>query len=515
MSKLIPKKQTAWGKLEYKGLPPYSQVIEQMKKEDPQAYNRLQIANARSQQPNSEVVRWKDANGKEQTSTTNIGMSGADPIGQLYVEGVALNPIFKGLGRVAEYGLAKAGNKWARAKIINRQMQNISTPNKTIPNNVGWAPKQTIQVSHARNRNEIPDLYFEKRWDVVNEGANPHGIWYQGKLGVPRTDLTNPGKGIKAQKARDLFANRKYHLKGEVTFEKPMQTIGDVKNRSQLSYDADNMGADGLIYNDIYDNGYNHNQVILGWKQFNKNKEFKKGGILKYQNSGKFSHYTDEQKVLLKRNDEATQNLYKLHNSNTIKNNREQIQKEIDLVQNALNQQANQFKELGTLYKQASDNQVQKAKDEFYPYKNMANSLATAGELLSAGYFLAKGVGKGAQLGTKLIGTRRNRYGFPVFSGKWRERYDKIGKFLNTWDRGQVAMNSLGTTSDVGQLLMGDNSWQNKAEIGLDIGGVVGGTNIVRNTPWFGRYRKAIDSTLDAGGYSAAGYDIYNYLSNE
>lgn len=135
--KLIPKKQTGWGKLEYKG-PQYSQVVEQMKKEDPQAYNRLQVANARSQQPNSEVVRWKDANGKEQTSTTNIGISGTDPIGQLYVEGVVLNPVFKGLGRVAEYGLAKAGNKWARAKIINRQMQNISTPNKTIPNNVGW-----------------------------------------------------------------------------------------------------------------------------------------------------------------------------------------------------------------------------------------------------------------------------------------------------------------------------------------------------------------------------------------
>ena len=188
-------------------------------------------------------------------------------------------------------------------------MQNISTPNKTIPNNVGWAPKQTIQVSHASDKNQIPSLYFKKRWDVVNEGANPHGIWYQGKLGVPRTDVTNPGKGTKAQKARDLFANRPYQFKGEVTFEKPMQTIGDVKNRSQLSYDADNMGADGLIYNDIYDNGYNHNQVILGWKYFNK--EFKKGGILKYQNSGKFSHYTDEQKVLLKRNDEVQGNLSK------------------------------------------------------------------------------------------------------------------------------------------------------------------------------------------------------------
>lgn len=123
MSKLIPKKQTAWGKLEYKG-PQYSQVIGQMKKEDPQVYNRLQVANARSQQPNSEVVRWKDANGKEQTSTTNMGMSGADPVGQLYIEGVVLNPVFKGLGKIAEYGLAKAGNNWARAKVLSRNLDN-------------------------------------------------------------------------------------------------------------------------------------------------------------------------------------------------------------------------------------------------------------------------------------------------------------------------------------------------------------------------------------------------------
>lgn len=51
-------------------------------------------------------------------------MSGADPVGQLYVEGVALNPVFKGLGRVAEYGLAKAGNKWARAKVLSRNLDN-------------------------------------------------------------------------------------------------------------------------------------------------------------------------------------------------------------------------------------------------------------------------------------------------------------------------------------------------------------------------------------------------------
>lgn len=76
-------------------------------------------------------------------------------------------------------------------------------------------------------------------------------------------------------------------------------------------------------------------------------------------------------------------------------------------------------------------------------------------------------------------------------------------------------MNSIGTAADTGQLIMGDNSWQNKAEIGLDIGGVIGGTNVIRNTPWFGNNREIIDSALDLGGYSAAGYDIYNYLNNE
>lgn len=91
MSKLIPKS-------EYKG-PQYSQVIAKMKSEEPQAYNRLQVANARSLQPTSEIIRWTDSNDKQRTSTTNIGMSSADPIGQLYVEGVVLNPIFKGIGK--------------------------------------------------------------------------------------------------------------------------------------------------------------------------------------------------------------------------------------------------------------------------------------------------------------------------------------------------------------------------------------------------------------------------------
>lgn len=134
--KLIPKKQTAWGKLEYNG-PTYMDVQEKMKKEDPEAYNRLQVEVARSKQPNSEMVRYTNANGNMKTASTNIGMSGADPIGQLYVEAAAgkgIPLIFKGLGRATQWGLAKAGNNWARAKILSKEINNL-IPKPSIKHN--------------------------------------------------------------------------------------------------------------------------------------------------------------------------------------------------------------------------------------------------------------------------------------------------------------------------------------------------------------------------------------------
>lgn len=109
-------------------------------------------------------------------------------------------------------------------------------------------------------------MYFPERWDVVQEGANPYGVWLQGKLGTPRTEATNPGKGLKAAQARNTFATRPEQYKGNVTLDKPLVTVGDVSDRSALSYQADAMGADGLIYNGVYDNGYNNNQVILSFR---------------------------------------------------------------------------------------------------------------------------------------------------------------------------------------------------------------------------------------------------------
>lgn len=197
-----------------------------------------------------------------------------DPVGEFVVENAVLSPIFKAAPYIKSgiFNLinGKLRNNWIRDKIISNALNKSVNKTTLIPkeevNNVGWFPKQTIKVSHASNTNQPLKLYFPDRWDVKNGGANPFGIWFQGKLGTARTDLTNPGKGIKAFNARQLFASRPFNYKTDLTLDKPMGTVGDVSNRAALSRKAENMGADGVIYNDVYDNGYNHNQVILSFK---------------------------------------------------------------------------------------------------------------------------------------------------------------------------------------------------------------------------------------------------------
>ena len=172
-------------------------------------------------------------------------------------------PAFSAIRNGAKYILPTAA-KTAAPALIAKQISKTKLPTVEPTLNIGWGPKQTLKVSRA---GKYDQMYFPERWDVVNEGANPHGVWLQGKYGIPRTDVTNPGKGIKAAKARNVFSARSDKYTGASTLDKPMITIGEVPNRSLLSYQADNMGADGLIYNGVYDNGYNNNQVILSFRR--------------------------------------------------------------------------------------------------------------------------------------------------------------------------------------------------------------------------------------------------------
>ena len=177
--------------------------------------------------------------------------------------------------------MAVGGNKWARARIISKTI-NKGTPSvEPLPNNVGWGPRQTIKgVMHDKDTMEPLRLYSPKRYDAINEGAPKAGVWFQGKLGTPR-DATNTSianKVEKAANARDLFAKRPVRVEGDLELNKPLVTVGDVPNRAALERAADKMSADGVIFNNVYDNGYSNNQVIFSLRDDLKNgRVFKKG----------------------------------------------------------------------------------------------------------------------------------------------------------------------------------------------------------------------------------------------
>ena len=169
--------------------------------------------------------------------------------------------------------MAVGGNKWARARVISKTI-NKGTPSvEPLPNNVGWGPRQSIHVVHDKNSARFPKLYYPERWDAIHEGAPEVGIWYQGKFGNPRTAANHsiPGKAEKATKARERFAKRPYRVEGDLELERPIVTVGDVPNRAALERAADKMSADGVIFNNVYDNGYSNNQVIFSLRDNLKN----------------------------------------------------------------------------------------------------------------------------------------------------------------------------------------------------------------------------------------------------
>lgn len=169
--------------------------------------------------------------------------------------------------------LATSGNKWARARVISKTIDKGTPSVEPLPNNVGWGPRQSIHVVHDKNSARLPKLYYPERWDAVNEGAPEAGIWFQGKVGNPRTSTNHSisGKAEKAAKAREMFAKRPYRVEGDLELERPIVTVGDVPNRAALERAADKMNADGVVFNNVYDNGYSNNQVIFSLRDDLKN----------------------------------------------------------------------------------------------------------------------------------------------------------------------------------------------------------------------------------------------------
>lgn len=192
-----------------------------------------------------------------------------------------------GLGSLLSKGASMAGKQVGKqmakrvvGKEFKRQSKHLATPNNMLPNNVGWGPRQSIHVVHDTDAPTKLTLYSPERWDAIHEGAPEVGIWYQGKFGNPRTAANHsiPGKAEKAAKARERFAKRPYRVEGDLELERPIVTVGDVPNRAALERAADKMSADGVVFNNVYDNGYSNNQVIFSLRDDLKNgRVFKKG----------------------------------------------------------------------------------------------------------------------------------------------------------------------------------------------------------------------------------------------
>ena len=160
-------------------------------------------------------------------------------------------PAFSAVRNGAKYVLPTAAKTIAPV-LIAKQISKTKLPATEPLLNVGWAPKQTIGVTRA---GEYDNMFYPNRYDVVHGNANPFGVWLQGKVGTPKP-------GLKAQIARNVMANRPAQYRGTVTLGKPIASVGEVSDRDALSRIIEGTGADGIIYNNVYDNGFNNNQVI-------------------------------------------------------------------------------------------------------------------------------------------------------------------------------------------------------------------------------------------------------------
>ena len=206
--------------------------------------------------------------------------------------------------------MAVGGNKWARARVISKAIDKGTPSVEPLPNNVGWGPRQSIHVVHDKNSARLPKLYFPERWDAIHEGAPEVGIWYQGKFGNPRTAANHsvPGKAEKAAKARERFAKRPYRVEGDLELERPIVTVGDVPNRAALERAADKMSADGVIFNNVYDNGYSNNQVIFSLRD-----DLKNGRLFKKEANTLASNKYPAKNLEVNLNPDRSWNMDKIH----------------------------------------------------------------------------------------------------------------------------------------------------------------------------------------------------------
>lgn len=161
------------------------------------------------------------------------------------------------------------------------------------------------------------------------------------------------------------------------------------------------------------------------------------------------------------------------------------------------------YQSFGEGYRQAVDRQTQDRIEELEQQKLAIDASLTGMEFISGLY----GLGRGVSSANRYLANKAFQKG--LLSGTKAAKARLLNQAVN---KGQTAMSSVGFVSDVGQAATSEGPWYgdyvNDAELLGDGAGIIGGLNIVRNTPFFGKHRGAIDSVLDGMGYTAAAYDV-------
>lgn len=150
-------------------------------------------------------------------------------------------------GEAPGVGIKNFGNL-VRTVRVAREFNNVlskapKTKEFIMPGLIGWVPKTKFKGYHASNENPfIPD-FFKEGWAQKT---------YNAIKGIYIANGKAPGYGF--------LTKRKYVHPVETTFEKPQIQLGEIKGRTkngirnQIERDAQEQGADGIIFKGIADN---------------------------------------------------------------------------------------------------------------------------------------------------------------------------------------------------------------------------------------------------------------------
>jgi hypothetical protein len=117
-------------------------------------------------QPHSEIQWYRDKDGKLRSHATpgNGFLSAADPVGQAYLEGVALGPIANKLFRAGK-GILKRGAEKLLPKTANKALANTATASADVPfyDITSTEGKAAIDNTFARGMDTYAD-YLSSPW---------------------------------------------------------------------------------------------------------------------------------------------------------------------------------------------------------------------------------------------------------------------------------------------------------------------------------------------------------------